>query len=320
MAKNVVYPYITLTQFIDEPILKRFALFFDKIYIGEGRLNHLMNINPGTHSEHKASLEYEQSVWQFLTDKGIVKTYPFISPKNENVGENEETNVLWEQFKNLLPKPDLSKSPVKEDIEKMRSQLLSNFFVSHDIIVRMDALGLRKIYPDEFYPAVRTAESYVATKEDKKENIQEKRSDIIQFLLNDIPEPATNTPWEQIIDFRSDEDVKNRYLALINWVNKTSASSNSLSDIKDEYEYLYNDYIKHFKLHKLKYNNTILELIVTAGAGMLIALQSGQFASSFKNLLTMNLSHIKLLEEESKIPGKEIAYIYHAKQKFNSNP
>lgn len=320
MAKNVVYPYVTLTQFIDEPILKRFALFFDKIYIGEGRLNHLMNISPGAHSEHKASLEYEQSVWQFLTDKGIVKTYPFISPKNENVDANEETNVLWEQFKNLLPKPDLSKSPVKEDIEKMRSQLLSNFFVSHDIIVRMDALGLRKIYPDEFYPAVRTTESYVATKEDKKENIQEKRSDIIQFLLNDIPEPATDTPWEQIFDFRSDEDVKNKYLAMINWVNKTSASSNSLSDIKDEYEYLYNDYIKHFKLHKLKYNNTILELIVTAGVGMLIALQSGQFASSFKNLLTMSLSHIKLLEEESKIPGKEIAYVYHAKQKFNCNP
>jgi hypothetical protein len=30
----------------------------------------------------------------------------------------------------------------------------------------------------------------------------------------------------------------------------------------------------------------------------------------------MNLSHIKLMEEESKIPGKEVAYIYHAKKEF----
>ncbi len=37
---------------------------------------------------------------------------------------------------------------------------------------------------------------------------------------------------------------------------------------------------------------------------MLIALQSGAFISSFKNLLQMNLSHIRLLEEEAKLPGE----------------
>jgi len=132
-----------------------------------------------------------------------------------------------------------------------------------------------------------------------------KKSSVIQFLLNDIPEPDINTPWEQIVDFRSDENVKNKYLALINWIKKVSNSSVSLSDIKEEYEYLYDDYIKPLKLHKLKYNNTILELIVTDGAGMLLALQAGEFISSFKNLLQINLSYIKLMEEESKIPAKK---------------
>lgn len=105
---------------------------------------------------------------------------------------------------------------------------------------------------------------------------------------------------------------------MINWVNKVAASSNNLKDIREEYEYLYNDYIKHFKLHKLKYNNTLLEVIVTAGMGMLLALQAGQFISAFKNLVEMKLSHINLIEQESKLPGKEVAYIYHAKQRFGT--
>lgn len=312
MPKNIVYPQVTFTQFVDEPILKRLSLFFDTIYVGEGGLNNLMTTNASSHSEFKTSIEYEQSVWQFLIDNGIVKTYPFLISKFNNPEQNNEANELIKQLTSIMPQPgstgDSSYLPTEEELAEVRRLALQNFFLSHDISVRLDAIELRKHNNDEFYPAVRTNATYSVP--------TEKKSNIIQFLLNDIPQPDINTPWEQIVDFRSDENVKNKYLALINWINKVSNSSGSLSDIKDEYEYLYNDYIKHFKLHKLKYNNTILELIVTAGAGMLMALQSGEFIPSFKNLLQMNLSHIKLMEEESKIPGKEVAYIYHAKKEF----
>jgi hypothetical protein len=66
----------------------------------------------------------------------------------------------------------------------------------------------------------------------------------------------------------------------------------------------------------MKYNNSILEVLVTAGIGMLVALQAGQFASSIKHLIQMKLSHIDLIEQEAKLPGKEVAYVYCAKEKF----
>lgn len=312
MPKNIVYPQVTFTQFVEEPVLKRLALFFDSIYVGEGALNHLMTTNPSLESEYKTSIEYEQSVWRFLVDKEIVKTYPFITARFKNVEENSEAKGLINQLTELMPQKNSNKkdthTPTEEELEQVKLQALHNFFLSHDISIRLDAIELRKQYLEEFYPAIRTNASYYPQ--------TEKKSNIIQFLLNDIPTPDINTAWEQIIDFRSDDDVKNKYLALINWINKVSNSSGSISDIKDEYEYLYNDYIKHFKLHKLKYNNTLLEVLVTAGAGMLMALQSGEFISTLKNLLQMNLSSVKLLEEEAKLPGKEVAYIYHAKRKF----
>jgi hypothetical protein len=315
MAKNIVYPQVTFTDFVEEPVLKRLALFFDSIYVGEGGLSHLMTIHPSTDSEHKTSIEYEQSVWQFLLDKQIVKTYPFIPADFDNADDNTEAGHLKKQFMQLMPRGTADKQdeyvPTEEELQQVRMQALHNFFLTHDIMVRLDAIALRNQFNSDFYPAVRTNGSYTVQ--------TEKKSEVIQFLLDDIPTPDINTPWEQIVDFRSDDDVKNKYLALINWVNKISNSSSSLSDIKEEYEYLYNDYMKHFKLHKLKYNNTVLELIVTAGAGLLLALQSGEFITSFKNLLQMNLSHIKLMEEEGKLPGKEVAYIYHVKRKFSKD-
>jgi hypothetical protein len=254
MPKNIVYPQVTFTQFVEEPILKRLSLFFDKIYVGEGRLNHLMTTNPGSQSEYKISIDYEKSVWQFLIDKGIVTTYPFLMSKFDNAEHNKESEELIKQLTKIMPqggaRGDETYIPTEEELAEVRTKALHNIFLSHDISVRLDAIELRKQYSDEFYPAVRTNATYSPQ--------TEKKSSVIQFLLNDIPQPDTSTPWEQIVDFRSDEDVKNKYLALINWINKVSNSSGSLSDIKDEYEYLYNDYIRHFKLHKLKYNNTIL--------------------------------------------------------------
>lgn len=79
MAKHVVYPQLTFTHFIEEPVLKRLALFFDTIYVGKGGLDHLMSINPSPQHEYAASINYEKSVYTFLLDKGIVKTYPFLS-------------------------------------------------------------------------------------------------------------------------------------------------------------------------------------------------------------------------------------------------
>ena len=184
---------------------------------------------------------------------------------------------------------------------------MNSFYGSHDICVRFDALRLQKDKLSEFYLLLRTNSTIIQ---------KEKKSDVIQFLLNDIPEPNSNIPWEQIVDYRADEDLKNKYLSLINWINKTASGTASLSDIKDEYEYLYSEYMKSFKLHKMKYNNNILEVIVKTSTDVIKGLHSGDIISTFKNLFQLKSSQANLLSEEGKLPGKEVAYIYHTKAKF----
>jgi hypothetical protein len=248
-----------------------------------------------------------------LQEKEIVKTYPYFHNKFENPENNPEQAELIKQLSDLYleAQPNTSRKPTKEELANIREEYFHHFFLTHDLSIRLDTIQLKKDTSSEYYPVLRINNVF--------QGKIEKKSEIIQFLLNDIPEPDYNTSWEQIIEFRTDEDVKNKYLALINWVNKVGSSTSSLSDVRDEYEFLYSDYMKHFKLHKMKYNNTILEVVVNAGVGVLTALQSGEFVSSFKNLFQLNISHANLLVEEGKLPGKEIAYIYHAKQKFKKS-
>jgi len=315
MAKNAVFPYVMFTRFVDEPMLKRLALFFENICISEARLDQILKTDVINLREDLRQLAYEKAVWEFLLEKNIVKTYPFNLDKHKTIEEGSEKAQLYQKLAKLIPfrketekGSNIVNSQLSDaELQESKIKALESFFTSHDISVRLDAIDLGEDTTSEHYPILRTNLSF---------NQQEKKSSVIQFLMNDIPEPDPVTAWEQIVDFRTDPDVKNKYLALINWVNKMAVSSASVSDICDEYEYLYSDYIKHFKLHKLKYNNTMLEVIVTAGAGVLMALQAGEFISSFKNLLQMNLSHITLMQEESKLPGKEVAYIYHLKKQF----
>lgn len=305
MPKSIVFPYLMFTKFVDEPVLKRLALLFDNIYVGEGGLQQILSVDQATLKEELKSLAHEKAVWELLIEHGIVITYPYIFDKFKNAEASEEGRQLIEVYKTTIPQnqPSTSKTLTEQD----KIAVLNGFFLSHDVSIRLDVLSLRKQTNSELYPFLRTHQSF---------QVQEKKSTVVQFLLNKIPQPTTDTSWEHILEFRADEDVKNKYLALINWINKVASSPASISDIQDEYEYLYNEYIKHFKLHKMKYNSSILEVLVTAGTGLLISLQSGEFISSFKNLLQLNLSHIKLLEEETKLPGKEVAYIYHLKQNF----
>lgn len=182
--------------------------------------------------------------------------------------------------------------------------------MSHDILTRIDTLRFRKIDSlSDYFPSLRN----YATLE-----TESKKTQVIQFILNDIPEPDYSVSWEQIIEYRSDDDVRNKYLALVNWVNKVANSNLKLSEIKDEYDYLYSEYMRQFNLHKMKCNNSKLEVILNSTVNFIKNISTGNYVSSAKDLFQYKVKNANLLKEEVNLPGKEIAYIFHTKSKFEN--
>lgn len=311
MSKNIVFPYITFNQFVEEPLIKKLALFYDSIYVGDGRFSIISNLKEENFKEENISLYYEKAVWDFLKDNNVVKTYPYIREKfeSEDIDVKKLTKQLEELYRKERSSREWSKNPNEEELAEMKKEFFSHFFLTHDISNRLDTLYLRKTDNlSEYYPLLRTTDTL------KSDN---KKSQIIQFVLNDIPEPDYSVSWDHIIEYRTDEDVRNKYLALINWVNKVSNSNLKLTEIKDEYDYLYSEYIKHFKLHKMKYQNSILEVILNTTTNFILNITTGNYTSSIQDLFQFNIKNANLLQEEAKIQGKEIAYIFHTKTKFS---
>ena len=142
MGKNIVYPYVTFTQFIDEPILKRLALFFEHIYIGEGRFSIISSIKSSNINDQ--SLLYEKAVWDFLIENNIVKTYPFLPDIFDNPDKSAEVTELIQQFSSLMPqlqnKEENTNKLNNENSEDTKQQAFHKFFLSHDISVRLDTI------------------------------------------------------------------------------------------------------------------------------------------------------------------------------------
>lgn len=306
MSKNVIFPYVTFNKFVEEPLIKKLSLFYDKILISESRFSIINEASQKKLKEEHRELYYEKAIWDFLLGNDVVKTYPSFK---DDIHTSDEEKELKTFLMSTVRNHHESTKNDKLNKEQIAIQSLNNFYLSHDIIARIDALKFRKTDElSEYFPSLRNFNTF---KSDSK------KSQVIQFILNDIPEPDLSTPWEKIMEYRSDDDVKNKYLALINWVNKVSNTNLTLSEIKDEYDYLHSEYITQFKLHKMKYNNSKLEIILNSTLNFISNISTGNYVTSIKDLFHFNLKNANLLKEESKLPGKEIAYIVNTKRTFN---
>lgn len=308
MAKNAVFSQTIPFQFNSNQELKRLSLLFDKIYIKKPAIPQLQpyevidtNI---AEEESVKSLYNELKVFEYLHANNIIEEYTCTPLLKNPLLSIDETNYIDSYFNKL--DEAVNAGQIKDFFENNFEENYLTTLSIEDIESRINALELSKKFNSEFYPVL---------KSDKFFEEKEKKREIIHFVLSNIPEPDENTPWEAIIDFRKDDDVRNKYLKLISWINNIAISNLSANDIKDEYEHLYSDYIRAYKLHNIKYRNSLLEVLIPAGAALLI----GEPFSGLKlasEYISMKLKSVSILEEEGKLPGNEIAYIYKVNQKL----
>jgi hypothetical protein len=139
------------------------------------------------------------------------------------------------------------------------------------------------------------------------------KTEVIQIVLNALPVPDDSTPWEGILDYRSDPKSKKKISELRHWMNKFAEGKLTVTEAKDEIEYLLNEYEKHLRLHKIKTRTILMGVILQFGAAYLDK-KVGPIATGIATYL---LGQVGLLEGEAKAPGKEVAYLVDTKRKFS---
>ncbi len=89
-----------------------------------------------------------------------------------------------------------------------------------------------------------------------------------------------------------------------------------MEDLEVELESLVEDYKEYMRVQKMKWHATSFETVVTMTAQMLEGLAKLKLKDVVDSLFTLRKSKVGLLEAELKAPGREIAYLVTAGERF----
>ncbi|WP_254413332.1 hypothetical protein [Dyadobacter diqingensis] len=139
------------------------------------------------------------------------------------------------------------------------------------------------------------------------------------YLLKDLPFPSTQVTWEEIVEFKQNEDNQLRLRRLRKWLKKSLEENVNAETLADEYSDLKLEFNDSMKLHKMKTQNGSLNIYIKAGQAIW-GLLSGNFEKLVELLgdekIGINRRYLELREAENQSDGKEIAYNFFANEKF----
>lgn len=295
--------------------LKQNSLLFDQI--GLLRLTHLRQVMSSAikskDNELKSvapQLQTGISESEWLEEKGII-----FEPKIED-------DIRFEDFQKIFETNSVAAAEIEELYKILKYELgrqkprssLDKFSLAREkdgILTRMASIIMeasRKVSVVTTLPYIEYTSKIPNTR----------TSDVAQIVINNLPLPNNETPWEQIIDYRNDSETQKHLLSLRRWISRTSTQNLSSLEIEEEIESLINDFQEHIKFHKMKANAETLEVLVNSSVDVLGNLLTLKFSKILNPLFAIKKRQLSLLEAEMNAPGKEMAYIIKSREAFPS--
>jgi len=141
---------------------------------------------------------------------------------------------------------------------------------------------------------------------------------VVRIALSEFPLPPESTPWQNIRDFRSDDGARSQFSRLKQWINRIGKAGLQEYEVSDHLRELLYEYEESMNLHKMKAQRGILEVLVTTTAEVAENLLRFKVSTAAKAIFAVKDHKLKLLEEEKKTVGREIAYIVSARRAFSA--
>jgi len=303
--------------------IKREILFFEELYY-DPYLNFLHEkllqaISELVNTEPKILTEISQTQ-NILTEKKILKKFDF--------------NTFKEDAKNFVSVDKKQKKALLKTITEydfFHKNFLNTYESAVELLEKDHKSGFLNFLnlPNEFDKFadahLRLSKSFLEIK--KKNTIiplindfgdfrEEKKTAVIRLVLNDIPTPNDNFGIDEVIDFKNDNDNKRRYLGLIKWINGISRGDLNIEEISDEYNYLMSELESEFNNLKIKKELNTLEIFLKIPLEIVESLVKINWSKIPGIFIEAKRNNLTAYESEFNLPGKELAYIFKAKQKF----
>ena len=284
--------------------LKRLALFFDKLAVLEEVVDDFdydLDYQPFgfAYDGDQARLEMD-----WLISEGIMQALPSDVPESIT-SKPEIQDLLKPYLENWAGDVGLDNDQGQISEEEEMSQYLSDVV---DPMSRFVCASLRFYKNMNIVPVLHSSIYSIDKRAEKQ--------DVYEVIVNNLPVPVANTPWEAIAEFRQDQDAQNKLKAIKVWISDVCRAGFKYSEVHEKLEYLLYEYKSAMELHTMKTHvGTLGTVLMTLSevAENLITLKPSK---AIKTLFEIKSHKVALLEAEKSAPGREIAYIVKAQEKF----
>ena len=317
LTSNIIYSRLL-------SLLKREALLFDKIFILDAKEYG----NPSTDiltelewliDKNIVTLVNTQDINDYLDAKpgaeDFVKLIGYTRPSRKSLEKkyDQTTRLLDMEFEKIVGGPPMPREKALDKIlsiyTKYDETKVKYAYPLAEYATRAHSLMLEYFEKIMAIPLL-SYESYL-TKIPKSNN-----TTVAQVVIRDLPLPDGNSPWEKIIEYRENQENQNNLLTLRRWIRKLSAENLSVTECKQELDWLKNEFQAHLKIHRIKANAETLETVIKVPLEILENLLTLKFSKLPDPLFAIKKRQISLMEAELNAPGREIAYLIKSKQEF----
>lgn len=311
---------LDINYIVERDNLKKYFLYFDKIYFDKSGFKMSEMIGEALSQTFFKSLDFKEQIKlksaeiDYLLDEGLL-----IEFKNKEI-EEEAYKRNYTDFIDFF-----------EEHKKKGSMLFSTVDVMHLASVAKTTQNL--IYgtggnPDDAYQCyfsstllgrINEIEITPIFEEFSTNNPENQGRDyeILTFVLNNLPVIDDSTSWEEIIDFKANDDIKLSFQRLRNWMIDISKTTNlSKMEIEEKYEYLYHEYKSHIERNRIKTTKGAVKTMIFTATDTIENLATLKWSKLAKDLFSIFDGNMRLAEIETNAPGKELGFIYKANEKF----
>lgn len=276
---------------LDTAEAQRMALFFDHILIWKLSRR---TFNKEDNQRYSSELRY-------LRERGVALLCGLDIPNLISFGRADGTtwNPMEEMKKDcdlLLPFQVGTGVPDQAENEAHADRLIRH-------------LSSRLMYNDK--PVVAHAEAVNL-------NTQGNELNALEITINNIPMPPENIPWEDLIQFRNEEETVAKLRALRIWLKDRSSAGQSPREIQEELEHLLYEYRKYMEIQHKKFRQGILSTLISSTPEIVASVATLNFGAAIKSVFDIKGRYLGLSEAELSAPGREVSYIAKARDFLTS--
>lgn len=136
------------------------------------------------------------------------------------------------------------------------------------------------------------------------------------ITLHAFPVPGDTTPLYEVTAFRRETEMQAHFMALKVWMNRTAAGELTPQQIEDELQHLMNEFESQIARARLSVGRTVVTTLAISSAAFAEELVRFRFSKALERLGAFRARKLALLGAEAAAPGRELAYIVKARQRF----